>query len=66
MKFSEYVAIIDSDLKKILFDNKLTKRDERKSVFKKLLNSEIDESLDKMQAYLNDLNSLLMDYMLTG
>ncbi len=66
MKFSEYVSVMDAGLKKQLIKNKLLKREDRIRTIKKLLRSEIDSSLDRLQPQLASLNSLLLDYMLTG
>ena len=38
----------------------------REEIFRKLVAGEIDERLDKINAYQNETNDLLMEYMMTG
>ena len=63
MKFSEYVSLLDDEIKKII-DNSF-KRENRKEIFQKLLNNEIDSRFELI-AYLPKLNQFLNDYLLTG
>jgi hypothetical protein len=66
MKFSEYVPLVNPRFKRILDENNLTKREDRIRTINKLLDAEIEGSLDNLQPYIAELNSMLADYMLTG
>ena len=65
MKFSEF-ASLNEDIKDIISDFGLLTFDERKNIFMRLVNNEIDERIDKLNAYQNELNDLLKEYMLAG
>lgn len=64
MKFSEYVSIIDSDLKKIINES-FRGGEVRIEIFNKILDSDI-YTFDKLSIYLSKLNKYLDDYLLTG
>ncbi|MGB9002373.1 MAG: ATP-binding protein [Nitrosotalea sp.] len=66
MKFVEYASLLNKDIKKFIEHNFLLSSEKRKSIFLKLINKEIDEQIDGINAYQNELNHLLYDYMLTG
>jgi len=66
MKFSEYASLVNKNINDLIVDNNLLSFQHRKSIFDKLLNQEIDDILDKLHAYQNELNDLLHEYMLTG
>ncbi|RNJ78872.1 MAG: ATP-binding protein [Nitrosopumilus sp. B06] len=65
MSFSEYVSLLDKDIKKILLEIN-SKPDGKKDIFLKLLNHEIDPRLEKINLHMNSLNNILREYMLTG
>ena len=54
MKFSEYVSCIDGELKDFIEEN-LRHEKSRLDVFRTLLGSQIDNLLDRLQAYLPNL-----------
>ena len=66
MKFSEYATLASQNIRDLIHDNNLFLSQNRKTIFTKLLNLEVDESLDNLQAHQNELNELLNEYMLTG
>src|SRR3989338_467137 len=66
MKFAEYASLLNDDIRKLINDNNLLSFRNREEIFKKLLTGEIDEKIEKLNAYQNETNSLLNDYMLTG
>lgn len=66
MKFSEYVSVIDPELKQKITDSGLLRAHSRTQIFKKLAESKIDKKFEELQGYLGDLNKYLFDYMLTG
>lgn len=66
MKFVEYASLLNDDIRKLILDNQLLSSEHRKSIFLKLINKEIDEKIDKINAYQNELGRLLYEYMLTG
>lgn len=66
MKFAEYAMLLDKQIKNLIFDNKFATTEIRQMVFTKLVNREIDERLDKLNSFVDELNSLLNEYMLTG
>ena len=65
MKFSEF-ASLNEEIKDIILDFGLLSFDERKNIFLRLCNNEIDERIDKLNARQNELNKLLKEYMLIG
>lgn len=66
MKFSEYAPLINDDIKKLIHKNNLLSLQHRETIFMKLLNREIDETLDDFYPYQDELNNILREYMLTG
>jgi len=66
MKFAEYASILNNEIDAFIDDNNLLSLANRKSIFNKLINLEIDDKIDKINAYQNELNNLLYEYMLTG
>ncbi len=64
-KFSEYASLLNKNIRNLISDN-LSSFERRKLIFDKLLNREIDTILDDLNAYQNELNDLLHEYMLTG
>ncbi|PJC49848.1 MAG: hypothetical protein CO032_07965 [Nitrosopumilales archaeon CG_4_9_14_0_2_um_filter_34_16] len=66
MKFAEYASLLNDDISKLINDNNLLSFRNREEIFKKLLTGEVDEKIEKLNAYQNETNSLLNDYMLTG
>ena len=66
MKFTEYASMLSSDINEIIHENKLLTFRDREMVFRKLLNGDIDEGLDKLHGRQNETNRLLKEYMLTG
>jgi len=65
MKFSEFVSLVDPELKTIIKNNFLSTSN-RTVLFEKISNGEIPPILEKIQAYLSELNQYFLDYMLTG
>lgn len=65
MSFSEYASLLDEDVKKILLKIN-SNPNEKKDIFLKLLNHEIDPKLDKINLHMNSLDKILREYMLTG
>ena len=65
MKFSEYVSILNPDIGAFV-KHELLSLESRKSIFNKLLNREIDNKVDLVDAYRNELDYLLEEYMSTG
>jgi len=66
MKFSEYVESLDSKIKQMLKENGLLSEEERKSVLNSLCQGKIPDSLDKAQAFVDELNVYLEQYFITG
>ena len=66
MKFAEYAALLNNDIRKLIDGNNLFSFRDREEIFKKLIIGEIDERLYKLDAYQNETSDLLNDYMLTG
>jgi len=66
MKFVEYVSLLNNDIKELINQNNLRSFENREVIFKKLITGEVDEKLDKLNAYQNEINNLLNEYMLTG
>lgn len=66
MKFAEFAPLLNSDIGDLIGSNNLLSLDRRKVLFKKLINLEIDDDIDKINAYQNELNDILSEYMLTG
>lgn len=64
MKFSEYVSLIDMDLKKIV--ERYFTRESRLDIFSNLLANKIDYRFNELIAYLPKLNGYLQQYLLTG
>jgi len=65
MKFSEFVSVMDADLKKVIDVNFLSKAN-RMSAFDQLLHNKLPDALQNVYAYLPELDRCLQDYMLTG
>lgn len=65
MSFSEFVSVMDADLKKATSEAFLNQSN-RAMVFDELMNRRIHPSLEKMQICVSGLNRCLFDYMLTG
>ena len=65
MKFSEYVSVRDKALKDKIDEHFLLLED-RKDIFKKLLDGEIDKRICHVNVYKNQLDVLLREYMITG
>ncbi|RNJ77654.1 MAG: ATP-binding protein [Nitrosopumilus sp. H13] len=65
MKFSEYVSVRNDDIRDMIADAALDDA-EKKNVFSKLQNQEIDPRIRKMSAYQDELDYLFKEYMLTG
>ena len=66
MKFSEYASLLDSEIKEFVAQNNLTSSQNRNVLLRKLLSGEVDERIDRLNAYQNELNAMLERYMLTG
>ena len=66
MKFAEYAALLNDDIDELVSNLQILSLNERKNIFLKLLNQEIDDKVEKINAYQNELNDLLQEYMLTG
>ena len=66
MKFAEYASLLNEDICDLVSNLQLLRLDERKNIFLKFLNQEIDDRVEKINAYQNELNDLLHEYMLTG
>ena len=64
MKFSEYVSILDKDIKRIIIKN--FTRTSRTELFNSLLKKEIDPRFSESFAMLSKLNIYFQDYLLTG
>lgn len=65
MKFSEYASVMDADIRRVINENLLAAND-RAAALRSLASGRIDERLDVLMPYLNVLNRLLDDYMVTG
>ncbi|MGA2877044.1 MAG: ATP-binding protein, partial [Nitrososphaerales archaeon] len=66
MKFSEYVPLLDKDLKQVLAEADLLKTKTKHEVFKQLTKSVVDKRLENLMAHLNEFNEYLQKYMATG
>lgn len=66
MKFVEYASLLNNNIKELINQNDLVSFKHREDIFKKLITGEIDERLDKLNTYQNEINNLLNEYMLTG
>jgi len=66
MKFVEYASLLNKDIEDFINENNLLSSANRIEIFKKLVNLEIDEKIDKINAYQNELDDLFNNYMLTG
>ncbi len=66
MKFVEYASLLNNDIKKLIYENELLPFRNREKILKKLLVGEVDEKIDKLNSYQNEISNLLNDYMLTG
>jgi predicted AAA+ superfamily ATPase len=66
MKFSEYVSLVDPELKKILFDLNLIKKEEKQKKMMELFEGKIDSSLEMLSLHKKKLDSLFESYLLTG
>ena len=66
MKFSEYASLSNKGIKSLILENNFLSLPHRKTIFMKLLNREIDKSLDNFSSYQNELSDILREYMLTG
>ncbi len=66
MKFAEFVEIMDPEIKKLSRDLQLLPSIQRRKVFNRLVNLQIDDTLEKLHNYQNELNELLHEYLLTG
>ncbi len=66
MKFSEFVCMQNSELKSLHSDLKLHCTQNKKNILLDLTNLSIHSNIDKINAYQNELNDLLNEYMLTG
>ncbi len=66
MKFAEYASLLNNDIRELINENKLLSFRNREEIFKKLLTGEVDHRIEKLNAYQNEINDLLSDYMLTG
>lgn len=64
MKFSEFAAAIDSDVKDLLEDCHLVSVRVRHALLKKIL--EMDSDIEQLRSYVPVLNRHLKDYLLTG
>jgi uncharacterized protein len=64
MKFSEYVSILDSDLKTLI--DRYFQRETRSEIFYNLLKQKIDTRFQRLFAVLPKLNSYFQNYLLTG
>ena len=65
MKFSEYASILNPDIRGIIKEHLLSFNDRREALLG-LAEGRIDERLDRLMPYLDVLNGLLEDYMITG
>lgn len=65
MKFSEYVSVLNPDIRRIV-DKSLLALDDRRAALYGLTGGRIDGSLEALMPYLDVLNRLLHDYMVTG
>lgn len=66
MKFSEYAPLLNNEIDDLIHQNDLLTSSQRKIIFAKLLDREIDESLELFHQYQGELDELLHNYMLTG
>ena len=66
MSFAEYASLLNKDVKELIDRNNLHSFENKKQIFKKLLAGEIDDVVEKLDSYQNEINQLLEDYMLTG
>jgi predicted AAA+ superfamily ATPase len=65
MKFAEYVSLHNKDIRRAI-NISLLSSDTRKKILTQLFNLQINSLVDKIHAYLNELNDLFHDYMITG
>lgn len=66
MKFSEFVALLRPDFKKLFFDLELIKTKNRQQILFDLFEGKLHPSLENLQLYKKDLDSLFEIYLLTG
>lgn len=66
MKFSEFVTAMDKDMKDLLEDKNLIKAFTRHAILKKILDQDLDLSIEQLQSHVPALNRYLKDYLLTG
>lgn len=66
MKFAEFVAAIDRDAKDLLENHDLIPAYRRHAILKKILDLDLDLSIEQLRSYVPTLNRHLKDYLLTG
>lgn len=66
MKFAEYVSLHNKDIKQFISEKNLLSSERRKEILIQLFNLQIDPVVDEINAYLNELNNLLFEYLTTG
>ena len=66
MKFSEFVAAIDCDVKDLLESHNLTRAHIRNKIFNEILDLDSNLTLEQIRPYIPLLNQHLRHYLLTG
>lgn len=66
MKFAEYAFMLNGDIRDTAEAAGLHLPENRASIFEGLLTGEVDGRLDKLYGYQNEINDLLVEYMITG
>ncbi|MFX0136520.1 MAG: AAA family ATPase [Candidatus Hodarchaeota archaeon] len=66
MKFSEYVELRDEDLKIVMRKCDLLNVNKRASLFFQLAKSDIPQEINELKLYLDKINRLYDEYLLTG
>lgn len=66
MKFSEFACLQSEDLKSLHSDLQLRRPENKKGALMDLASCRIGENVEKINAYQNELNDSLYEYMVTG
>ena len=66
MKFSEFACLQNTDLKSLYSVLRLHCSENKKSILMDLASCKIGKNIEKINAYQNELNDLLNEYMVTG
>lgn len=66
MKFAEYVGVTNPEISNLVQSTQLRLFVNRKNSFDELINLQIPEKIERLNDYQNELDELLLDYLMTG